>query len=315
MTFIRNISGVPYLDEARLWAQVSQKEVPVSERLREIMKLVGVRFYDEQPGEYNFVSQPCVAITGIGGLPLSFDDKTPNNYIEIMGSAVTPEKIIAALRERMGITGFYSAANSGNHSPAAMNGMTTRLGHLSKAHAVTVDMSVFGYSAAIEGNMMMLRRWFNHVGRMTNTRISAQSNPPLVVLDPDYLSSAMTVRQAIATILETIARPSLEGLNQEQRRERLADHFECVNSMWPNSRALMVTISADLKNLSATMGDIGDLGQELEQRRILAMINDMLVSLFPELFKHSSTYGYEMPHHWPARATWEQQRDAAMRHG
>lgn len=315
MTFIRKISGVPYLDEVRLWAQVSQKGVPVPDRLREIMKLVGVRFFDEEPGQYNCVLQPCVAITGIGGLPLSFDDKTPNGHFEIMGSAVSPESIIAALKERMGIAGFYSAANSGNHSPKSMNEMTTLFGHFSKAHAATIDISVFGYSAAIEGNIMMLRPWFNHVGRMTNTRILAQSNPPLVVLDPDYLSSAMAVRQTIASILENIPRPSLEGLSQEKKRERLADHFEYVNGMWPNSRALMVTISADLKNWSATMGDIGDLGQELEQRRILAMINDMLVTLFPELFRHSSTYGYEMPHHWPARPMWEQQRDTAMRHG
>ena len=55
MTFIRKISGVPYLDEVRLWAQVSQKGVPVPDRLREIMKLVGVRFFDEEPGQYNCV--------------------------------------------------------------------------------------------------------------------------------------------------------------------------------------------------------------------------------------------------------------------
>ncbi len=308
-SFTRTINGVTYLDETRLWAAVSTKEVPVATRLSLYMRLAGVRFFDEEDGGYKFVNQPVVAVTGFGGLPITFDDTTAKDHLVLNKAIVTPCEILAAFGNTMGRAGFYSYMNPGNHAPDAMDGITTRLGHFSKAHTVTVDMAILGYSAAIEGNLMLLRRWFNHVGRLTNTRSLAQCDPPLVVLDPDDLPLAECVRGAVKALMSDHPKPDQDDMPSAQYREKLADYYERVNGLWPNSRALILMVNADLANLRGTMGDIADPGQELESRRILALINDALYPLFSQAFKHSSDYGWVMPLHWPDRAAWQLLKD------
>jgi hypothetical protein len=309
VSFLRKIDGVPYLDETRLWSAVSTKKTPIQHRLQEFMRQGGVRFFDEEPGGYKYILQPSVAITGFGGIPVKFNDKTPADHVEFMKVPVKPSDILAEFKNTMGRAGFYSYMNPGNHTPEAMDGITTKLSHFSKAHTVPVDMALLGYSAAIEGNMMLLRRWFNHVGRCTNTRAAAQADPPLVVMEPSDLPLAKAVRGAIADILSKLPLPRKDGIDKEENRERLADHFERVNGLWPNSRGLVLMVNADISNLRSTMGDIADKGQELEQRRLLAMVNDTLQPLFPEMLKHSSSYGYEMPAHWPDKAAWQKQKN------
>lgn len=305
----RIIDGVVYLDETRLWQAVSTKETPVPKRLSEIMRLAGVRFFDEEPGGYNFVKEPRIAITGFGGFPVSFDDKTPAGHIVVNTVARPPAQILAEFGNTMGRTGFYSYLNPGNLTAGKMDGVTTTHGHFSKAHTVVVDMAVMGYSAAIEGNEMILRRWFNHVGRLTNTRCQAQSYPPLVVMEPEELSDAKAARAAISQLRSQKKPPERGDMGREQFQEILADFYERANALWPTSRALILMVNADLSNLRGTMSDIADLGQELEHRRLLSMMNDMLRRLFPSMFKHSSAYGYKMPKHWSSYQAWEMERD------
>lgn len=292
----RTIDGVIYLDESRLWSAI--KDVPVPSKLSQFLRFAGVRFFDEHEGGYEFVKKPVVAITGFGGLPVSFDDSTPPGHLMLNGTATTPANILRAFSNTMGRAGFYSYMNPGNHTPEAMDAITTRHGHFSKAHTVTVDMAVLGYSAAIEGNLMLLRRWFNHVGRLTNTRALAQSSPPLVVLDPAELELAKAARTAIKSVLSGSSKPARGELSDAEYREKVADYYERVNALWPTSRALVLMINADLSNLRGTMGDIADLGQELEIRRILALMNDNLRPLFPDILKPSSHYGWAAPSHW-----------------
>ena len=304
--FTRTVDGVTYLDETRLWAAVSTRATPVQARLREFLRLAGVKFFDEP--ECNFVLQPLVAVTGFGGFPISFDATTPEGHLVLNRATMTPTEIVAGFNNTMGRAGFYSYMNPGNHTPEAMNAVTTKHGHFSKAHTVTVDLALLGYSAAIEGNLMILRRWFNHVGRLTNTRTLAQCDPPLVVMEPEDLSVARAVRSAVAGILSAQAPPKRGEMPGAQYQELLSDYYERVNGLWPNSRALILMVNAEMSNLRSTMPDIADKGQEREQRRLLAMLNDTLRPLFPEMLKHSSEYGYEMPQHWPARQAWEKKK-------
>lgn len=308
--FVRKIDGVTYLDGTRLWKAVSTKDVPVPERLREFMRLGGVRFFDEEDGGYNFVLQPIAVVTGFGGFPVQFDENTPEGCIELIGRAVTPQEIVTEFQNTMGRAGFYTYMNPGNHDPARMDEITTYHGHLSKAHAIQIDMSLMGYSAAIEGNLMLLRRWFNHVGRLTNTRTNAQSNPPLVVMDPCGLSVAQTIRSRVEKFVEIQEKPERGNLSPSSYRETLADHFEQVNALWPNSRALILMLNSGLNNLHGCMGMLSDPGQEREMHHMLARINDNLFPLFPKILKHSSTYGYEMPKHWPDYQQWGAQKGA-----
>lgn len=303
----RVIDGVVYLDETRLWQSVSTKDVPPSRRLSKFMAAAGVRFFDEEEGGYNFVSEPVVAVTGFGGIPVRFDKSTAEGHVQFGQSVLKPADILAEIRNTMGRAGFYSYMNTGNHDPLSMDVVTSRHRHFSKAHTAVVDLAILGYSAAIEGNLMLQRQWFNHVGRNTNTRTASQCDPPLVVLDPRDLETARAVRQAVHSLVAGIAPPLREkDIERYQHAAALSDHYERINALWPNSRALILMVNADVANLRGTMGDIADKGQELEARRILALANDCLWGLFPEMFQHSIAYGYQMPAHWPSRPLWEQ---------
>ncbi len=306
--FTRNIGGTLFLDETRLWGAISSPATPVSARLRQFMRLAGVRFFDEEEGGYNFVREPLVAVTGFGGFPVTFDDSTPEGYIIVNKTTLSPAAVVDEFANTMGRAGFYSYMNSGNLSPEAMDALTTRFGHLSKAHTVNFDLSVMGYSAAIEGNLMLQRRWFNHVGRLTNTRTLAQSDPPLVVADPGDLPLAMVLRAAIAEQLSKVPRPERGALTSAEYRTLLADHDERINGYWPQNRAMVLMVNAGLSNLRGTISDLGDPGQEREYHHILALTSDCLRPMFPSILKHSSQYGYDMPKHWTTRAAWEAQR-------
>jgi hypothetical protein len=297
--FIRHINGVAYVDETRLWAAVSDKEHPLASRLGEIMRLAGVQFFEPENYGNKFVKEPLVAISGFGGFPVSFDETTPEGKLKILGAVLSPEEIVLALHNTMGRAGFYSYLNPGNHSPTDMNAITSKHRHFSKAHTAVVDLAIFGYSAAIEGNLMLLRRWFNHVGRLTTTRCHAQSAPPLVVMQPEDLPLAKALyestQNALALVTPPVKRPQE---TTAEYQENLADYWERVNSYWPINKALILMVNADLSDLKSTMGDIADKGQEKEARQLLAKINDCLLPLFPELFQPAASYDYQKPAHW-----------------
>lgn len=315
--FTSNIGGALFLDEEHLWKSVSNSETPLSNRLSTIMRRAGVRFWDED-GPCHFVKQPLVAITAIGGFQVSLpeDDDNSRGKITINGRSMTPADIVEELARTTGKTGFYSYLNTGNLDAAKMDAVTSKLGHHSKLHSINLELAIFGYSAGIEGNLMKLRPWFQHISRLTTARTVTQSAPPLVVQAEEDLATARLIRESTSRTLspETLKAtglcpPSREGLSATEYGMLLADYHERVNSLWPLSRALILGVTADIQNWRGCMGDIGDPGQELEYRRLLAMVNDTLQAVFPDLFQHSSSYGYEMPSHWPEYPQWQGSRD------
>lgn len=307
--FIRRIDGTVFLDETRLWAALSTPATPVSQRLRQYLRLAGVRFHDEEEGGYNFVLEPQVAVIGFGGFPVSFNDDTPAGHIVVNKTVVTPTELVEQFANTMGRAGFYSYMNSGNHTPEQMDEVTTKCGHFSKAHTVNVDLSIMGYSAAIEGNLMLQRRWFNHVGRLTNTRTIAQCDPPLLIADPHDLPLAKVIRASIADAVGKIKRPEKGWNSKAGYRALIADHDERVNAFWPQNRCMILMINAGLSNLRGTVSDLGDAGQEREYHHILALITDALRPMFPAFLKHSSEFEYVMPCHWPSWSVWNAERE------
>ncbi|MBX9685624.1 MAG: hypothetical protein K2X27_02915 [Candidatus Obscuribacterales bacterium] len=304
-SFVRSINGVEYLDEIRWWQYVSSPATLVPRRLSELMRLGGVRFWDEEDAGYNFVREPKVLVTGFGGFKVGFDSSTPEGKLNFLGTPKSPEEMLQHLRQSMGVAGFWSYGNPSNLDALSMDSVTSRHGHYSKTHLLQIDLAILGYSAAIEGNFMLLRRWFNHVERFTNTRCLAQCSPPLLVMDPADLEDARALRAAAEARLSLRKPPARGDLPRDKHRELVADFYERVNALWPNSRALILGVDADLSNLRGCMGNIADLGQEREARQMLALVNDSLRRLFPDLFKHSSNYGYDLPRHWSCRAQWE----------
>lgn len=310
MSFTRTIDGVTYCDHARLWESISKKDVAVPKRLKEYMSRAGVIFYAEEPGDDDFVMQPKVVVTGFGGFGVSFDESTPAGKLVLNGSVRTPQEIMAELKATMGIAGFESYMNPFNKSAAQMDAITSKHGHFSKTHVMQVDLLLLGYSAVTEVMLMRdLRKCCNHIGQTTTTRTLAQSSPPLVVMNPEDLPQARKLRRFISELVAQQAPPQRGELSSDQFKLLIDDYYERTNALWPCTKALHIMANADVRDLSGCMDRIADKnGQEREFRQVLALVNDTMWHLMPELFEHSSSYGYEMPTHWPAYKQWDEER-------
>jgi hypothetical protein len=278
---VRNIGGVTYIDMERLWHAVDG--VAIADKLAAILAAAGVTFFDDKR---QFVNRPVVAVTGFGGFPVSFDAKTPEGQVVLNGRAAPPADHLAEMQKTRGLAGMITNLNSGKHDAAAMDELTTKLGHFSKLRTTIIDLHIFGYPAAIEANFMRLYKYAVHVGCLTVTRNAAQANPPWVLLDPAHLPAAQELRAKF-----TVDKPALKG-------EALKDYQEGVFGLQPKNAAMALMLNIDLNNLKGTMGDIADPGQEIAWRRLLALLNNQMHALFPAFFKPTAEYGLELPKWW-----------------
>lgn len=283
---VRKIEGVTYIDMERLWALV--ESLPVGKKLSSFLVHSGVTFFD---AECFFVNKPVVAVTGFGGFPISFDEKTPEGQIIINHRAAKPESHLAEMQKTRGLAGLITNMNSGKHSVVSMDQLTTKLSHFSKTRTNIIDLHIFGYPAAIEPNFMRLYKYAGHVGCLTLTRTAAQSNPPWVILDPAHLPLARSLRGAMDLSLPS----SLKG-------EALKDYQEGIFGFHPKNAAMVLMLNIDLQNLRGTMRELADQGQETAWCRIIALLNDQMNILFPDFFEPTSSYNYEFPTHWGSGA-------------
>lgn len=285
MEVYRDINNIRFIDSYQLWASVAQFNP--ENKSRYLMKNGGVKFYD---GDHLFVKQPSVAITGVGGIPIRWTKYTPTDTVEFSCTPDTPLSISSlrqSMLDLMGFGGFYTYLNPRDQSPQSLQQIMTEKQHFSTAHSAYLNFVILGISTAVE-NEFNSQRDIIHLSRLTEARTQSQSNPSVVVLFPEYLDS---YRNILEHTKKTLAAQTEQSLNK-------ADNLEVRNLVFPAAKATILGINASLRNMQKLVANIQDKGKEEEYKRVLAMINDNLAALFPNMFETSSNLGFTYPSHF-----------------
>lgn len=288
MSSVKNIKGVNYIDGARLWNSIINTSAEI--RIQTLLKNAGVSFFDD---DERIVNKPTVAVLGFGGFPISFEPGGNPDCINIMGVETTPDDLLSSQKTMRGFAGFISNLNTGNQTAHNMDQITTKLGHLSKYKTCVIDLIFLGYPRILEENFRRLSPYVTHGGIVTAARTKVQSNPPLVAMSSAGAKKLKILDNTLAGLRENTFR------HEYDNQEAWLDALEEINSFNPANTASLCMLSIDVNNLLATMSDIADKGQELAWRRLLALLNDQMNVLFPELFQNSHALGTSpCPTHW-----------------
>lgn len=280
--YIRIIQGVTFIDAVALEASIT-KDIPTKHHLRQKMINAGVMFWDK---EQTIVKKPVIGISSIGGFPIRFDSSVPANQIKLLGTSVDVDQIAANLRQTMGMQSSHTYMNPGTKTADELYKLTAEHQHFSMAHAASIGLTCLGISKVAELEFDV-QRDVVYLARTTSARSVCQDEPTLVALSEESAKISKLVLKSTLEILKTFEKKEDPLVYREQR-----------NALFPLSACVSLGITGSIRNLSKLVTAINDPGKELEFRNALALINDSLYAFLPELFKHSSDYGYSYPSIW-----------------
>jgi hypothetical protein len=267
------ISGVPCLDLTLLFRSV--RGVPPAKRLRALLAGAGVAFHD---AERDLVRAPAAALVAVGGLPLRRHDGGWS-----LGPTAPASDLLARVgegqREAMGHAAAMTYLNPRDASPEELARTVLGRGHGSIAHVASVTLLLAGLSTAVE-NELNGQRDLVHLARITEARTLAQGDPPVCVLDA---RDVPLFRAALDH-----ARASLAALPADDRAP--ADRHEGQHLVFPAAKATMVLVTGSLRSLQKLVSAVDDEGRELEYRRCLSAVNNVLYPLQPGLFRPTKAY-------------------------
>ena len=281
---LKTINSVPFLDISSVFEKL--QVIDAQEKLRELLSLGGTEFYDT---DKQFVRKPNVSIVGLGGLSFDFQKISAKHELPIRNSNAVIEfaEIERMFQPLQAVGGFFSYLNTTNLSSTEMSEVLTSHNHFSTLHLSYINFGIFGISSLVE-NEINSQRDILHIARITEARTQVQSNPPIVVLDPEHLETYSQV------LKQTQQRRN--GLSKSDKLSK-RDFLESANGLFPASKATAVIVSITLRNLIKFINLIDDLGKEEELKRVLYQLATISNILWPTLFKHPSTFSYKLPEH------------------
>lgn len=286
--YVRVINGITFIDAVALERSLPEG-VFTKDRLRQKMINAGVEFWNEAQ---TMVRKPVVGISSIGGFSVSLEGDLPPGTLtlrmgDVMMQPATPEQLAKGMRSTMGLQSTHTYMNPNGKSPLELYDTTVSFKHFSVAHAALLGIHILGLSKKAELEFDTQRDLL-HLARETSARCVAQDEPVLLAMTERGAAVGEKIRGAIGQILgDEFAK---DGNALDWREER--------NSFYPLNAVVSLGINATARNLNKLVGDISSQGKEQEYRNLLALINDSLHGLFPEMFKPSREYGHQYPEHW-----------------
>jgi hypothetical protein len=183
----------------------------------------------------------------------------------------------------MGHAAAMTYLNPKDAAPEDLCAAVLGRGHGSIAHVASVTLLLAGLSTTVE-NELNGQRDLVHLARLTEARTAAQADPPLCVLDA---RDAPLFRAALFR-----ARAALAALPADDRAP--ADRHEARHLLFPAAKATLVLVTGSLRSLQKLVSAIDDQGREIEYRRCLAALNDVLSALHPGLFRPTEAYPWRV---------------------
>ncbi len=258
---LRNIDGVNVLPLDGVWHYVGG--MPADEKIASFLEYSGCDFHDD---ERRFVDKHVIALAGIGGLPVAYEQDTNDEVRQRINDRLAESRLM------MGSAAAFSYLNVGEKPIEHLYDVVVKLGHLSVAHTVQANFVIAGISEAAELELS-LQRDIIHLSKLTNARTRVQNRPPIVVRNPRHLPAAQRVyEEAIRS-------------TEELRTDGSGDTLELVNGLFPINKATALMISGSINNLRKLALLRDDRGKERELRDVTYSLYEQLTILWPEIVK------------------------------
>jgi hypothetical protein len=268
------------VDLARWWG--AARGVAPAKRLRVLLAEAGVAFHD---ADRDLVRAPAAALVAVGGLPLRRHEAGWS-----LGSTAADRGLLAhvreAQREGMGHAAAMTYLNPRDTAPEALLDAVLARGHGSVAHVASVTLLLAGLSTAVE-NELNGQRDLVHLSRLTEARTAAQADPPLCVLDGREAPLFRSALDHARALLASAPADPADG-------RAASDRHESRNLLFPAAKATLVLVTGSLRSLQKLVSAIDDEGREVEYRRCLAALSDVLSALQPALFPAARRYPWSL---------------------
>jgi hypothetical protein len=260
-TAVREIDGVRFVSLPAVGAAMTG--AAPADRLVRLLEACGARFH---PSPYDrFVAEPVVALAGIGGLLFDWEREDPPDTVRLHGltGPLSPDALGAALRAACGASALFTYLNPRDRPLPDLGATALRLGHRSVLHAAAANVLIAGHSNAVEHELAS-QRDLVHLSRLTVNRTTAQSDPPLRIVDAGLLPAAAEImrltRQHVSTVDDTTA-----------------DALEYRHALFPAAKASAILLSGSVRNL-VKLADAG-VDKEAELAPLAAAVSVYVTSL------------------------------------
>lgn len=253
------VFNYPFLDFNELNNQLNEENVLSENKLEVIYEKMNGKFLDKK-----IMSESVMGICSIGGLPIHLS----NSGSLILGKTeYTKEELKEQLYETLGMSSFMSYLNPKNKSLKEIADTTLNMKHYSVLHTINLSVFICGITSGVEHELSS-QRDIIHLSRLTVAKTKAQNNPCLVLNNEEQLNTYKKVLDTVSQILS-----ETEQSNTELR-----------NLLFPSAKASAIVLTGSLKNFMklVALKDAG--GKEEELINLLTKLENLLKSIFPELF-------------------------------
>lgn len=253
----------PFLDMQELFASMQETSAP--SKLTYFLKNAGAA---PHPNDEHFFIASAARIVSVGGIPIQLLSQTGK----------TVDEVFQSMRANMGVMGSMSYLQLPGGSPkAAYKKIVLEHGHQSCLHTAHLSVLISGISCAT-ANEFNSQRDEVHAARITETRTSIQSAPPIALPSVALYGAYKELRDLAIKKIETNPLPG------DKR-----DVHEALNGLFPAHKATAMVLTASLKNFVKLLRHVDDNGKELQMRLALCQIGLCLSAVFPEIF-NSQTF-------------------------
>ena len=241
-----------------------------STSVRDFLDMSGVEWHSGAGAEpKRFVAAPAVALSAVGGIPLTSTSAGQVSLVTSPSEPLTNETLFNATTQMMAYSGMMSYLNSGHHDEESLYYHLVSRAELSFAHTVSLSFLVAGISTGVE-NEFNSQRDLVHLSRLTVARTAIQRDPPLVVPAAEMLPAYQKAFEAAQA-----ARKDMHGKGR--------DFEETANLVFPAAKATAFVMTGTLRNLIKLTEGIDDNGKEREYRDVLHRLRSALASVWPDL--------------------------------
>lgn len=253
----KHVYHYPFLDFNQL--NESLNNLQSHEKLKKMYELLGGKFLAPQ-----VMHGSVMGICSIGGFPVHLNDK---KKLVIGKSVYTAQELKELLYETVGMSAFMSYLNPKNKSLHEIAQTTLNMHHYSVLHTINLSVLVCGITSGVEHELSS-QRDIMHLSRLTVAKTKAQNDPCIVLRD----ENALEIYNQILTSTKKILNNS-HHIDNETR-----------NLLFPTAKASAVMLTGSLKNFMKLIALKDAGGKEDELVEILVKLEQLLSSVFPELF-------------------------------
>lgn len=234
--------------------------IPPEKKLKKFLEFSWVSFFDN---EKDFIALPSVHICGFGGAWF----RSHKWEMRIGNSNLTPAQFIEEMQKMKAYWWYMTYLNVSNKTTSEMIDILNKNSHFSTQHMLFINILISWISTSV-ANEFNSQRDIIHLSRITEARTKIQTDPPYVILNEELLPLFSTIKEIIRW-----------RMRDYDLWTSTWNYLEALHLIHPAAKGTAIIISWSLRNLKKLSAMKNDQWKEIEFRRALENIDNLLIWL------------------------------------